>query len=85
MIDAGIPGKINSIEKQMIQSGINPPDTKLVIVSHAHFDHIGSLADLVKLTGAKVIVHKYEKTNLETGNSQVPHTWPYIGISQCIA
>jgi glyoxylase-like metal-dependent hydrolase (beta-lactamase superfamily II) len=34
-----------------------PTDLRRILITHAHFDHVGGIADLVDLTGAEVAVH----------------------------
>ena len=39
----------------------------LIVVSHSHFDHVGGLAALQRMTGAPVAVHRKEAETLRTG------------------
>ena len=58
LIDTGMPNnakKILSYASDVLK--IQPSDIKTIIITHAHFDHTGSLAPLKKITGAKVAVH----------------------------
>jgi len=83
MVDAGVPKKIDSFKKQLARYSINPGDISLIVVTHAHFDHVGSLADIVELTGAKVAVHEFDRSNLETGISDLPRgnsVWGKISL-----
>ena len=43
MVDAGVPKKFDEFKKQIETLGIEPAEIKLIVVSHAHFDHVGSL------------------------------------------
>ena len=72
MVDAGLPKKIGQFQKQLRKLDIEPEDIKLVVVTHSHFDHVGSLDDIVKLTGAKVAVHELDRPDLEKGVSEIP-------------
>jgi len=40
---------------------VRPADVRRILVTHAHFDHIGGLADLVRHTGAEVAVHPLDR------------------------
>lgn len=83
MMDAGVAKKIRQFKKQLKKLNIEPQDIKLIVVSHAHFDHVGSLADIAECTGAKVAVHKLDRENLESGRSEVPKgisRWGRISI-----
>lgn len=43
----------------------NDLDLKYIVITHAHFDHIGANAQLKKKTGAKIILHEDDKTLFE--------------------
>lgn len=51
---------------------IMPGDIKLVILTHSHFDHIGSAKDIQDITGAKFLAHEYEKKLIEEGRFEAP-------------
>ncbi|NDV00499.1 MBL fold metallo-hydrolase [Pseudoroseicyclus tamaricis] len=38
----------------MMRMGLDPQDIEIIIISHGHFDHTGSLEYLKELTGASV-------------------------------
>jgi glyoxylase-like metal-dependent hydrolase (beta-lactamase superfamily II) len=42
-------------------------DIKYVLITHAHFDHIGGIADVVEATGARLAIHPNERELLEAG------------------
>ena len=44
----------------MSNLGLDKEPLNLIIITHAHYDHIGALANLKRLTGAKVAAHKDE-------------------------
>jgi len=84
LVDAGVPKKIKSFRKQLAKHSINPKDISLVVVTHAHFDHMGTLDDIVKLTGARVAVHEFDRPDMEKGVSDLPignSTWGKISIN----
>lgn len=47
--------------------GFKLDDVKILLHSHEHFDHVGGLAALKKLSGAKLIASKPAQEVLETG------------------
>lgn len=67
LVDAGVPGTLHVLTGELKRQGIGPRELFLVVVTHAHYDHAGSLAAILKLTGAEILVHVSEKHYLETG------------------
>ena len=55
LLDGGFAETASQIERNVAQLGFNLHDVKFLLVSHAHFDHVGGLAELRKLTGASVV------------------------------
>ena len=69
LIDTGMPRNAKKIMKYVAETlGRKPSDVKTIIVTHAHADHTGGLAELVKLTGAKVAVHS-DDANYVSGDT----------------
>jgi glyoxylase-like metal-dependent hydrolase (beta-lactamase superfamily II) len=57
LIDAGMPGKADQIISALAQIGVQPLQVKRIILTHHHWDHVGSLWELKKRTGAQVLAH----------------------------
>jgi hydroxyacylglutathione hydrolase len=57
LIDAGMPGKADQIISALAQIGVQPLQVKRIILTHHHWDHVGSLWELKKRTGAEIIAH----------------------------
>src|SRR5215831_21243309 len=57
LVDAGLPGHDADILQGIAESGRRPTDIRHLIVTHAHPDHIGSLAALQSATRAAVYCH----------------------------
>ena len=72
MIDTPISTGKDKLIKQLSHHGISPDQINLIIITHAHRDHTGSLADIKELTGAKVIAHKQAAAYIENGRSSQP-------------
>lgn len=66
LIDCGPPGKSNRFIKLLQAIGLKPEDIQLIIITHGHWDHIGSTAGIKAHTGAKIAMHHREKDRLET-------------------
>ena len=67
MIDGGTSGNINTFKTTLSAHSIQPSDIKLIIVTHGHIDHIGSLNDIKTYTGAQIAAHHNDRQCLEQG------------------
>ena len=67
LINSGMPGSGEQIEKSIVKLGFKPTDVKLILCGHAHLDHVGGHAYLKKATGAKVAVARQEVELIESG------------------
>ena len=72
MIDGGAPQKAKAFIKAIKKTLIKPEDIKLLILTHGHWDHIGSAKDIKEITGAKIAMHKREKDWLEKSLKPLP-------------
>ncbi len=65
LVDCGPPQKVDVFVKQLSTAGIEPRQIKLIIITHGHWDHIGSAAEIKQLTGAQILMHQQERKWLE--------------------
>ena len=72
MIDGGPPGKSRAFFKEMKSIPVTPHGISLLILTHGHWDHIGSASDIREITGAKTAMHQLEKSCLEESVVTVP-------------
>jgi hydroxyacylglutathione hydrolase len=72
MIDAGAPQKAKAFIKGLKKTPLKPEDIKLLILTHGHWDHIGSAKDLKEITGAKIAMHRREEDWLEKSLKPLP-------------
>lgn len=56
LLDSGLVETVPRIQDSVNQLGFKLEDVKVLINSHAHYDHAGGLAQLKKLTGAKLMI-----------------------------
>jgi metallo-beta-lactamase class B len=56
LINTGLPGSDTMIRRHVEMLGFNYQDIKIILASHAHFDHAGGIAAVKKATGAKVMI-----------------------------
>jgi len=57
LIDTGMTGNGNKIISHIKKLGKNASDIKYIILTHADIDHIGSAAEIKKMTGAQLVIH----------------------------
>jgi hydroxyacylglutathione hydrolase len=52
-------------------AGTNGYKIKYILLTHTHFDHIDGVPELMKKTGAEVLVHKLESESLKTKGIEI--------------
>ncbi|PVM91361.1 CAU/MBL1b family subclass B3 metallo-beta-lactamase [Caulobacter endophyticus] len=68
LLDGGPSAEGGKLIERNIQAlGFKPTDVKVLINTHAHYDHAGGLAQLKADTGAKVWASRADKPALEKG------------------
>jgi len=72
MIDGGAPNQAKCFLKALERLSIQPRDLRLLVLTHGHWDHIGSAKDIKEITGAKIAMHKREKDWLEKSLKPLP-------------
>ena len=72
LIDSGAEGNVRAFTRGMAQLGVEPKEISLILLTHGHWDHIGSLHPIQQLTGAKVAVHHKDQPWVETGRPAFP-------------
>lgn len=73
LVDCGTSGSEEKILETISRAGLTPTMVKLLILTHAHFDHAGSAGKLKELTGCKIMVHFSEAARLEKGFAPIPN------------
>lgn len=69
LIDAGLPESAPLVEANIRALGFRVEDIKLILNSHAHFDHAGGIAALQRASGATVAASAWSARVLERGTS----------------
>jgi glyoxylase-like metal-dependent hydrolase (beta-lactamase superfamily II) len=73
LVDAGYRGSARYILKAVGRLGYSPDDITNIIITHHHPDHIRGLADLKKITPARVLAHVNDIPYI---NGQLPQPGP---------
>jgi metallo-beta-lactamase class B len=83
LIDGALPESAPLIVASIRSLGFRIEDVKLIVNSHAHFDHAGAIAEIQKLSGARVAVSPWTANVMKTG--AVPRDDPQFGTIAPIA
>jgi metallo-beta-lactamase class B len=78
LIDGALPESVPHIVANIRTLGFRVEDIKLIVNSHAHFDHAGGIAELQKLSGARVAASRWTADVMKRGI--VPRDDPQFGI-----
>lgn len=73
LIDSGFQETVPQIKQNVAELGFRFEDVKIIIISHAHADHVGGLALLKQLTGAKLMVMEADAELLARGGKNDPN------------
>src|ERR1700722_17078406 len=56
LVNTGLAETVPQIKANVEQLGFKLSDTKILTATHGHFDHVAGMAELKRLTGAKLII-----------------------------
>lgn len=69
LIDAALPESAGQIAANIRKLGFRLEDVKIILENHAHYDHVGGLAELKRLTGATLVASAADRPDLEAGRT----------------
>lgn len=72
LLDGGLPETAPLIARNIAALGLKLADVKLLLNSHAHFDHAGGLRELQQQSGAALAASAADRAALEAGGPQMP-------------
>jgi metallo-beta-lactamase class B len=67
LINTGLATSVPRIKKNIESVGFSLNDVKILLTTQAHYDHVAGMAEIKKLTGAKMVVHEGDRQVLEDG------------------
>ncbi len=90
LIDGGFVETAPQILANIEKLGFRSEDVKFLLNSHAHFDHAGGLAELEKVTGARMVASAEDAIQLERGGKGDfafgdEATFPPVAVDRVIA
>ena len=87
LIDTGTTEMTPVITANVEKLGFKLRDIKIMLSSHAHFDHIGGHAAMKKVTGARVMAIKQDADALEAGKDLSPlgdEGWTAVNVDRVL-
>jgi metallo-beta-lactamase class B len=67
LIDGALPESAKQIASNVQSLGFRIEDVKVIVNSHAHFDHAGGIAELQRLSGARVLASEWSAEVMSKG------------------
>jgi metallo-beta-lactamase class B len=67
LLDSGFIETVPQIKQNVAQLGFRLEDIKILLNSHAHYDHAGGFAELKRLTGAKLMTSERRRCATRRG------------------
>lgn len=74
LLDTALRESVPIVEKNLEALGYGWSDVKLLLGSHAHFDHVGGMAEVKRLTGAPLVVARLDAPGYLRGDRD-NHAW----------
>jgi metallo-beta-lactamase class B len=69
LINTGLAASATQIKNNIKTLGFRLADTKILLTTQAHYDHLGAMAAIKKITGAQLMVDEKETDVLKNGGS----------------
>ena len=76
LVDTGMPFLAKQLDGVLEDAGVDPQSVQLIVLTHGHLDHLGSVAYAQQITGAKVLCHRSLADRLVNSKAEpaVAHT-----------
>jgi glyoxylase-like metal-dependent hydrolase (beta-lactamase superfamily II) len=68
MVDVGMPNLEKQLDEVFDKARVDPKSVKLIILTHGHMDHVGTIAYAKQVTGGDVLCHQSYAHGLESGD-----------------
>jgi hydroxyacylglutathione hydrolase len=70
LVDAGMPNMGKDLDEAFENARVDPQSVQLIVATHGHLDHVGSIAYAQKVTGGKVLCHRSFSDDLVNGTAE---------------
>lgn len=83
LLDSGFIETVPQIKANVAKLGFKLEDVKILLNSHPHYDHAGGLAELKRLTGARLLVSEPDIELMANGGLKDPNfgdRFPFEGV-----
>ena len=90
LLDVGLPQNARLVERNIRRLGFHLRDVRILLNTHAHFDHAGGLATLKRRTHARLFAAAGDRDALEKGvyagsEENVAWRFPAVSVDSVIA
>jgi glyoxylase-like metal-dependent hydrolase (beta-lactamase superfamily II) len=79
LVDAGRPGQWDRFERLLCEREIEVTRVDHIVVTHGHYDHVGSLSEIARRCHADVLAHAAEVPIIRSGRHALPRGTRPIG------
>ena len=69
LINTGLATSVPMLRAHVAALGFKFSDIKILLATHAHYDHVAGMAEIKKLTGAKMMINENDAPVLADGGS----------------
>jgi metallo-beta-lactamase class B len=69
LINTGLAASVPMIQKHIEALGFKFSDIKILLATHAHYDHVAGMAEIKRLTGAKMMINEKDAPVLADGGN----------------
>ena len=73
LIDSGMKEMVPQVKANLAKLGVKLEDIKIILNSHAHFDHAGGIAELRRMTKARFLASELDAPLLSRGGIDDPN------------
>ncbi len=84
LVDTGLPRNAKKILHYINSCEMTPSELSMIVLTHAHLDHVGGVQELKERTGAEVLIHEKDAAAL-AGEEPLPSSRGFSVFSRIIS